>query len=55
MQNNLSKQEKDYLINILEAEKELNTHNWGSSAKDSNNKIDNIIKKLNLKEKHLNK
>ena len=55
MQNNLSKEEKDYLINILETEKELNEHIYGASAIDSIEMLNSIVKKLNLKEKHLNK
>ena len=55
MKNNLSKEEKDYLINILESEKELNEHIYGASAIGSIKKLNSIIKKLNLKEKHLNK
>jgi hypothetical protein len=55
MQNNLSKEEKDYLRNILQSEKEQLEAYYGSSAIVSIQKIDNIIKKLNLKETHLNK
>ena len=55
MENNLSEKEKDYLRNILQSEKELYEAYWGSSAIVTIQKIDNIIQKLNLKEKDLNK
>lgn len=55
MKNNLSKEEKDYLINILESEKELNELFYGASAIGSIEKLNSIIKKLNLKEKKINK
>lgn len=47
--NNLSEREKDYLINILEAEMELNNHYYPSDAKEMNDTIQSIINKLNIK------